>query len=177
MKIQLPPDIRCIVCNETLWFFYVCDNCWQAVPREDVRESTHTMGREERCPATHLRTMSPSGSVRSSDPSTVAKVHNVETTLAGRSGVCNSCAEWFPALEMDHELPRFAGGPHDTSNIQWLCNWCHKLKTQLEKEIYDHYSVHRLHRVVLLAVATTVLDAPCGDKPGQEPERIIARTG
>ena len=28
MKIRLPPDIRCIVCEQAMTFFLVCDNCW-----------------------------------------------------------------------------------------------------------------------------------------------------
>jgi len=48
------------------------------------------------------------------------------------SGYCWSCDEWFDVLEMDHVVPFCEGGLHDTSNLQWLCNLCHKEKSSDE---------------------------------------------
>ena len=47
----------------------------------------------------------------------------------GPSGICAACGQWVERLELDHVTPRFAGGAHDTANLQWLCSPCHDKKT------------------------------------------------
>ena len=45
------------------------------------------------------------------------------------SGIFNACKVWHERLQLDHIDP---DGPHDTSNLQWLCDPCHKAKTSRE---------------------------------------------
>lgn len=48
------------------------------------------------------------------------------------SGICQSCNTWYEKLELDHIDPE---GPHDTSNLQWLCPGCHSKKTGQENSV------------------------------------------
>ena len=46
--------------------------------------------------------------------------------------ICRACAKGGLielAVEVDHIIPRYAGGTHDPSNLQPLCRECHHLKT------------------------------------------------
>jgi 5-methylcytosine-specific restriction endonuclease McrA len=49
---------------------------------------------------------------------------------------CEKCG-WVPVhpcqLEIDHIVPRSAGGTNHRDNLQTLCANCHRLKTHLEK--------------------------------------------
>jgi hypothetical protein len=48
------------------------------------------------------------------------------------SGTCAGCGSWYSKVELDHIIPKFEGGCHDTSNLQWLCEDCHRIKTSAE---------------------------------------------
>jgi|SRR5678815_1649536 len=52
------------------------------------------------------------------------------------SGVCDSCSQWSEWLELDHIIPRYRGGPHTRSNLQWLCVDCHKAKSSAERKAW-----------------------------------------
>lgn len=62
------------------------------------------------------------------------------------SGVCASCGRYVGRLNLDHIIPRFRGGTHDTSNLQWLCEDCHKRKTSSElSEVARKHTTGRKH--------------------------------
>ena len=51
-------------------------------------------------------------------------------------GLCQPCLEAGrprPARAVDHVIPKVAGGTDDPSNLQAICNECHKAKTQRER--------------------------------------------
>ena len=51
------------------------------------------------------------------------------------SGVCVQCQVQYERLELDHITPLCAGGEHDTANLQWLCNACHRAKTTKDHKV------------------------------------------
>lgn len=42
-------------------------------------------------------------------------------------GLCTDCGCWKP-LTPDHRKKRSQGGTHDSSNIDWVCLYCHDLR-------------------------------------------------
>jgi len=50
------------------------------------------------------------------------------------SGICENCKQWAEKVTLDHRIPKFEGGKHDTSNLQWLCLPCEDVKTRLERK-------------------------------------------
>ncbi len=48
------------------------------------------------------------------------------------SGVCSICHHWVEKVVLDHIVPLFEGGVHDTMNLQWVCTPCHDRKTRTE---------------------------------------------
>ena len=56
----------------------------------------------------------------------------VKDYAGGPSGECYGCRGHFDHLEMDHITPWWEGGPHSLSNLQWLCERCHKKKSAVE---------------------------------------------
>lgn len=58
-----------------------------------------------------------------------------ETILARDNGLCQEhLRQGIPELgnEVDHITPKAEGGTDDPSNLQTLCNTCHKAKTARE---------------------------------------------
>jgi len=52
-------------------------------------------------------------------------------------GLCQPCLSGgrvTPATDVDHVIPKFEGGTDKDSNLQAICNPCHKLKTQAESQ-------------------------------------------
>ena len=45
---------------------------------------------------------------------------------------CERCEIEYPFLQLEHIVPRHAGGTDDPENWQWLCPNCHVLKTRTE---------------------------------------------
>lgn len=51
--------------------------------------------------------------------------------VLARQPVCRACQR-AAATEVDHIVPRRAGGPDDISNLQGLCHHCHAVKSSRE---------------------------------------------
>jgi len=45
---------------------------------------------------------------------------------------CKSLGRYIPASEVDHIVPKSQGGGDELSNLQCICNACHKVKTGKE---------------------------------------------
>ncbi|MGS1116885.1 HNH endonuclease [Castellaniella sp. UC4442_H9] len=46
--------------------------------------------------------------------------------------VCQAAGRVSPGRTVDHRIPKSAGGTDDPSNLQTICDACHRVKTQGE---------------------------------------------
>jgi len=59
-----------------------------------------------------------------------------ERIKAKANGMCELCAAnglIVPGTDCDHKLPKSKGGTDEDENLQWICEECHKRKTQDDK--------------------------------------------
>lgn len=53
---------------------------------------------------------------------------DVQKIFAFQKGCCAICKTSLDSYEIDHVMPLFLGGKHDSSNIQILCRHCNRTK-------------------------------------------------
>jgi 5-methylcytosine-specific restriction protein A len=59
-------------------------------------------------------------------------VRNARTCKKQANGYCQKCGHRTPRLQADHIVPVSYGGTHSLSNLQALCEPCHRAKTAAE---------------------------------------------
>ena len=71
--------------------------------------------------------------------------------LQERGSHCEKCLRYYNALwlELDHILPvMVAGAIFDKNNLQILCRDCHRIKTKVDKQIFQALKwLHLIHKV------------------------------